>query len=107
VKYKPHRPLWKHQKRVLKRLWKIGSALLWADTGTGKTKTIVDYVYASHQAGRIKRVLVVCPLAVVGVGVDESKANCPRRGGERQGDRSTAGERATRRCEHLFTERLG
>jgi len=79
VKYRPHRPLWKHQKRVLKRLWKIGSALLWADTGTGKTKTIVDYVYASHQAGRIERVLVVCPLAVVGVWVDEIKANCPRR----------------------------
>src|SRR5690606_13080926 len=53
--------------------------LLWADFGTGKTKTLVDYVYSSHQAGRIKRVLVVCPLAVVGVRVDEINANCPQR----------------------------
>src|SRR5690606_41718791 len=50
---------------------------------TRRSSDLVDYVYASYQAGRIKRVLVVCPLAVVGVWVDEIKANCPQRLSER------------------------
>lgn len=46
---------------------------------TGKTKTSVDYASMLHQAGKVSRVLVVCPVGVMGVWVDEIRANCPFR----------------------------
>ena len=54
---------WKHQAKALKQLHKKGSALLWADVGTGKTKIAVDYALSKG----FQRVLVVGPLAAVGV----------------------------------------
>lgn len=80
MRYKPTIKPWPHQAKSLKRLWKLGSALLWADVGTGKTKTVCDYAFARHQAGQVKRVLVVCPLPAVGVWEDEIQANAPRHG---------------------------
>lgn len=67
TRYRPQIRPWPHQATGLKRLWRMGSALLWWDTGTGKTKTVCDYAYARHIAGHVDRVLVVCPLAAVGV----------------------------------------
>ena len=54
---------WKHQSKALKQLHKRGSALLWADVGTGKTKIAVDYALSKG----FSKVLVVGPLAAVGV----------------------------------------
>src|SRR5690606_21573486 len=54
---------WKHQAKALKQLHKKGSALLWADVGIGKTKIAVDYALSKG----FQRVLVVGPLAAVGV----------------------------------------
>lgn len=67
MRYKSKIKPWNHQKWALKRAWKLGNALLWADVGTGKTKIGVDYALARHQRGQVNRVLVVCPLAAVGV----------------------------------------
>lgn len=67
LRYKSAIKPWRHQKKALKRLWRMGSALVWGDVGTGKTKIVVDYVLARHKARQINRVLIVCPLAAVGV----------------------------------------
>src|SRR5690606_19586890 len=69
--YKPKIKPWPHQKHALKRLWKMKSALLWADVGTGKTKVAVDYALAQHHRGRVRKVLIACPLAAVGVWKNE------------------------------------
>lgn len=69
--YKSKIKPWPHQKYALKRLWKMKSALLWADVGTGKTKVAVDYALAQHHRGRVRKVLIVCPLAAVGVWKNE------------------------------------
>lgn len=62
---------WAHQAKALRRLWKQGSTLLWADVGTGKTKIAVDYGLARYKAGQVRRVLVVGPLSSMGVWEDE------------------------------------
>src|SRR5690606_36146517 len=42
VRYKPAIKPWPHQADALKRLWKMGSAILWFKVRTGKTKIAVD-----------------------------------------------------------------
>lgn len=62
----PKVPSFKHQVEGLKLLIENDGvyALLW-DPGTGKTKTVIDYVsWLALAAGREVRVLVVCPKAV-------------------------------------------
>lgn len=44
---------------------------------TGKTKVAVDYASILHQAGKVHRILVVCPLSVFSVWEDEIDGNCP------------------------------
>lgn len=75
MKFKPVLPLWPHQKEAVKRLWREGSLLLWHDVGTGKTRTAVTYADARVQAGQVYRVLVVGPLAAIGVWEDEFRAH--------------------------------
>lgn len=70
-------PPWEHQKYALKRLWKAGSALLWADTGTGKTKMAVDYAIIRYLQKQIKKVLVICPVSAIGVWEQEFKTHWP------------------------------
>lgn len=43
---------------------------------TGKTKTAIDIASILHQAGEVNRVLVVCPLSVIDVWVNEIRAHC-------------------------------
>lgn len=62
-------------KKLLRNGW--GGALL-MEPRTGKTKTFIDYVSILHQLGRIDRVLVFCPVSVMGVWKDEFKTHCPR-----------------------------
>lgn len=62
---------YEHQKKNLKRFIKqhyLG--VLW-DPGIGKSKLIVDCACALNMMGKLNRVLIVCPLSVVGVWQDE------------------------------------
>jgi SNF2 family DNA or RNA helicase len=63
-------------KKLLRNGW--GGALL-MEPRTGKTKTFIDYVSILHQLERIDRVLVFCPVSVMGVWKDEFATHCPRR----------------------------
>lgn len=75
--YKFKKRPYRHQVAALKKLManEWGGALL-MDPRTGKTKVSIDYACMLHQAGRVNRVLVLCPLGPMGVWVDEIKANC-------------------------------
>ena len=44
---------------------------------TGKTKTTVDYLSILHKAGKVDRVVILCPLSVIGVWEDEFAAHSP------------------------------
>lgn len=80
MKYKFRRRPYHHQRAALEKLWSngFGGALL-MEPRTGKTKTSVDYAAMLHQAGKVNRVLIVCPMGVMGVWQDEIRANCPYR----------------------------
>ena len=71
---------YKHQVKALKKLLStgFGGALL-MEPRTGKTKVAIDYLSVLHQAGKVNRVVIVCPVGVMGVWKDELKANCPHR----------------------------
>jgi len=68
VKYKWRVRPYPHQLRAIRKLlhngW--GGALLMAPR-TGKTKVVIDYACMLNQAGRIRKVVVVCPNKVMGV----------------------------------------
>lgn len=67
-----------HQVKALKKLisngW--GGALL-MEPRTGKTKVLIDYASALHMAGKISRVVVFCPVGVMGVWEEEIPKHCP------------------------------
>lgn len=71
---------YKHQVVAIKKLmangW--GGALLMAPR-TGKTKTVIDYASILHQLGKVDRVVVFCPVSVLGVWEEEIKAHCPHK----------------------------
>lgn len=53
-----------------------GGALLMAPR-TGKTKTMIDYGSCLYAAGKAQRILIFCPLSVIGVWEDEIELHCP------------------------------
>jgi hypothetical protein len=55
----------------------VGSHALLMAPRTGKTKTAVDLSGITHEAGKVDRVLVVCPVSVIGIWEDEIAAHCP------------------------------
>lgn len=61
-------------KKLLSNQW--GGALL-MEPRTGKTKVAIDYTAIMHMKGEVNRVLIVCPVGVMGVWVDEFAKNCP------------------------------
>ncbi|PYS90466.1 MAG: hypothetical protein DMF62_04705 [Acidobacteria bacterium] len=69
---------YKHQVAALRRLLKLqfGGALL-MDPRTGKTKVCIDFASILYQADKLSRVLVVCPVSVIDVWIDEIKMHCP------------------------------
>ena len=75
-KIKPY----KHQVKALRALIRngFGGALL-MEPRTGKTKVCVDYASILHQAGKVDRVLIICPSAIMDVWVEEIRAHCPWR----------------------------
>lgn len=80
MKYKFKRRPYAHQKDAIRKLVStgFGGALLMAPR-TGKTKTLIDYVCILHEAGKVNRVLISCPIAVMGVWEAELKLNVPDR----------------------------
>lgn len=69
---------YEHQFKALKRLIKngYGGALL-MEPRTGKTKVCIDWASYLHTAGKVNRVLVMCPFSVLDVWVNEIKTHCP------------------------------
>lgn len=67
-----------HQAQAVKKLLStgFGGALLMAPR-TGKTKTLIDYASCLHAMGKAGRVLIFCPLSVIGVWEQEIAAHCP------------------------------
>lgn len=73
-KTKPYR----HQVAAVKRLLELGfGGALLMDPRTGKTKVCIDYASILYQVDRISRVLVVCPVSVMDVWIDEIQLHCP------------------------------
>jgi SNF2 family DNA or RNA helicase len=54
----------------------FGGALLMAPR-TGKTKTMIDYGSCLYALGKAQRILIFCPLSVIGVWEQEIAAHCP------------------------------
>lgn len=80
VKYQFKRRPYAHQKDAIRKLVStgFGGALLMSPR-TGKTKTLIDYACIMHEAGKVNRVLICCPVAVLGVWEAELEANVPDR----------------------------
>lgn len=80
MRYKYKRKPYKHQKDAVRKLVStgFGGALL-MEPRTGKTKTLIDYACIMHEFGKVNRVLVSCPVAVLGVWEQELAANIPDR----------------------------
>lgn len=78
VKYKWKTRPYHHQVAAVKKLLSTGwgGALLMAPR-TGKTKSLIDYASILHQAGRVNRVLIFCPVSVMGVWEAEIATHCP------------------------------
>ena len=78
AKYKFKTKPYRHQYAALKNLLSrdFGGALL-MEPRTGKTKVSIDFVAIRHQQGHVSRVLVVCPLSIVDVWIDEIATHCP------------------------------
>lgn len=78
LKYRWKTKPYRHQVMAIKKLLKngFGGALL-MDPRTGKTKTAIDYASILHQSGKVGRVLIFCPVSVIGVWEDEIEAHCP------------------------------
>jgi SNF2 family DNA or RNA helicase len=67
-----------HQKRALAKILKLnGVAALFMEMGTGKTKVAIDWAGISATNFHLKRVLVICPVSVLGVWDRQIKAHCP------------------------------
>jgi SNF2 family DNA or RNA helicase len=78
AKYKFKTTPYRYQVMAIKKLLStgFGGALLMAPR-TGKTKTLIDYAGALYSAGKIKRVLIFCPLGVIGVWEAQIAQHCP------------------------------
>lgn len=67
-----------HQMAALKRLMELkGVGALLMEPRTGKTKVAIDYVSLAHQVGQCNRVLVVCPVSIIDVWINEIATHCP------------------------------
>lgn len=75
--YRFSRKPYAHQVRALRFLLstKRGGALL-MEPRTGKTKVVIDYMCILHLAGKVNRVMVFCPVGVMGVWREQLEANC-------------------------------
>lgn len=78
AKYKFKTKPYRHQYAALKKLLELGwGGALLMEPRTGKTKVSIDFASIRHQQGRVNRVLVVCPSAIMDVWIDEIATHCP------------------------------
>jgi SNF2 family DNA or RNA helicase len=78
VKYKWKTRPYRHQVEAIFKLIEtgFGGALL-MEPRTGKTKTVIDYASIMHLAGKVERMIIFCPVSVLGVWQDQFEAHCP------------------------------
>jgi SNF2 family DNA or RNA helicase len=77
VKYTFKTRPYKHQLTAFKRALKQHYlAVLW-EPRLGKSKLIIDWACAEYLRGNVTRVLIVCPLSVIGVWEDEFATHSP------------------------------
>lgn len=78
VKYKFKTKPYGYQLRALNRIQKLdGKAGLFMEMGTGKTKVAIDWAGIGYYNYDVKRVLVICPLSVIGVWQRQIKQHLP------------------------------
>jgi len=81
MRYKFQTKPYRHQVAAIKHsldgFRKTGSHALLMAPRTGKTKVGIDLASILHEMGRCDRVLVVCPVSVIGVWIDEIERHCP------------------------------
>lgn len=78
LKYKWKTRPYHHQVAAVKTLLMngYGGALL-MEPRTGKTKVAIDWMSIMHMAGKVNRVLIFCPLSVMGVWEEQLAMHCP------------------------------
>ena len=78
LKYKWKTKPFHHQVAAIKTLLNngYGGALL-MEPRTGKTKVAIDWISILHLAGRVNRVLIFCPVSVMGVWEEQLAMHCP------------------------------
>jgi SNF2 family DNA or RNA helicase len=78
LKYKWKKRPYVHQVKAVRKLLStgFGGALL-MEPRTGKTKVAIDYASIMHLAGKVSRVLVICPTGVMGIWEEQLADNCP------------------------------
>lgn len=79
--YKFKKRPYAHQVAALKKLMDniangVYAGALLMEPRTGKTKVAVDFASMLHQAGKVNRVLVFCPVGVMGVWEEQIHDNC-------------------------------
>lgn len=68
LKYKYKTEPYSHQKKALTKIHRLkGVCGLFMEMGTGKTKVAIDWAGISYYNFGLRRVLVVCPVSVMGV----------------------------------------
>ncbi|MHC4398024.1 MAG: SNF2-related protein [Planctomycetota bacterium] len=66
-----------YQLEALKKIAPLSTAALLMDMGTGKSKICIDYLSQAYLTGRIKAVLIICPLTIRRNWLSELKKHCP------------------------------
>lgn len=78
VRYKFKTKPYSYQLRALKKIQNLdGQAGLFMEMGTGKTKVAIDWAGIGYYNYDVKRVLVICPLSVIGVWQRQIKQHLP------------------------------
>ena len=78
LKYKFKTKPYRYQIRALNKIFKLdGTAGLFMEMGTGKTKVAIDWAGIGYRNMNVRRVLVICPLSVMGVWERQIKEHLP------------------------------
>ena len=65
------------QIRACKEIARTKRRLIWGKPGTGKTKIAIDFFAVLYHAGRVKRMVIVCPSTALGVWEEQIEMNAP------------------------------
>lgn len=83
VRYRWKTRPYRHQvaavKQAIPQLRKTGGFALLMEPRTGKTKVAIDIASIFKMTGEVSRVVVICPVGVIDVWIDEIRKHCPHR----------------------------